>query len=103
MVFISKQTLQDLDEIYLGLYNWDKVQLSIEFLEMYIDDIIKQCYELDKLSFHFKTTYSFHKRFGSKVHRYRRNNQTTWYIIYNVDNENNIFVTKIISNYTTSK
>ena len=101
MVFINKQALQDLDEIYLGLYHWDKVQLSIEFLNIYIDDIIKQCYELDELSIHFNTTFSSHKRFGAKVHRYRRNNQTTWYVIYNIDDENNIFVNKIISNYST--
>jgi hypothetical protein len=43
----------------------------------------------------------FYSQQALKVHRYRRNPNTTWYIIYDIDRDNNICINKIISNYLT--
>jgi len=43
-----------------------------------------------------------HKRIGDKVYKYRRNKNTTWYIIYDYDELNNIVnIKQIIPNHTT--
>ena len=102
MVFYSQQALNDFDAIFDGLLCWEKIELSNQFTIDYVNELKIQCENILQKPFHSKTTYSTHKRFGSKVHRYHRNNQTTWYIIYDIDNENNIFVNKIISNYSTT-
>ena len=102
MVFINKQAYVDLDFILIGMLEWDKSELSFEFIENYIDEIVDECYKLEKLSYHFNAKYSSHKIFGSKIHRYKRNNRTVWYLIYNIDNEGNIFINRIISNHTTT-
>jgi len=101
MVFIHKQVYVDLENIFIGLMQWNKAVLSFEFANNYIDELLEQCYKVEKLSFHFSARYSSHKKFGSKVHRYRRNSHTIWYIIYNMDNEQNIFINKIISNHAS--
>lgn len=103
MVFYNQQALNDFDAIFEGLLSWDKIELSNQFIVDYVNELRTQCESIPKKIFHNKTTYISHKRFGAKVHRYHRNNQTTWYVIYNIDDENNIFVNKIISNYITSK
>ena len=33
----------------------------------------------------------FYSQQALKVHRYRRNPNTTWYIIYDIDRDNNIY------------
>jgi hypothetical protein len=101
MVFYSQQVLNDFDEIFEGLLTWDKINLSQTFITDYVNELKNQCEHIPFKSIHNKTTYSSHKKFGSKVHRYRRNSHTIWYIIYNMDNEQNIFINKIISNHAT--
>ena len=101
-VFISEEAYADLDRIFIGLLQWRKVQLDIAFAEQYIDTIVNECYNIQDVSFHFKTVHSSHQRFGNFVHRYRRNKQTLWYIIYNKDEKGNIFINKIISNHITN-
>jgi hypothetical protein len=55
---------------------------------------------LDAKIFHSNAIYETHKRYGGKVHQYKRNASTIWYIIYNKIDAN-IYIEKIISNYMT--
>ena len=100
MVLINPKARQDLEEIRIGLLYWEKIKLSKKFIHSYMNDIIDECYSLDKKLVHFNAHYETHKQFGSKVHTYKRNANTIWYIIYNKTGEN-IYIEKIISNYMT--
>ncbi|MCL2649578.1 MAG: hypothetical protein FWD60_00965 [Candidatus Azobacteroides sp.] len=100
MVFYSEQADNDLDKILEGLLYWNKIELSREFCLSYINDIIGACDCLDTKIFHSNAVYETHRQYGNKVHTYKRNANTIWYIIYNKIDEN-IYVEKIISNYIT--
>ena len=100
-VLISQTAIDDLKNIFTALMNWEKGALELEHALQYIDDIENQCYSIGYKTYHSKATYSTHKLFGDKVYKYRRNPTTTWYIIYKIDNHQNILITKIISNYKT--
>jgi len=67
----------------------------------YRNDIVAECYKLEIKLRHQNCIYPTHKRFGEKFIRYRRNKNTTWYIIYNIDMHGNILIEKVISNYQT--
>ena len=101
MVFYSKQADEDMDNIRAGLLHW-KIELREDFVLSYVAEIKRQCELIPKNFYHANTVYPEHKKYGAKVHKYRRNAHTTWYIIYNTDSYNNIFVNKIISNHTTT-
>jgi len=101
MVYYSKQADSDLDEILEGLLSWKKHTLTREFCLDYVSDIITVCDSLDTKTYHFDVVYEIHKHYGKKVHKYSRNNATTWYIIYDVDLLNNIYINKIINNHLT--
>lgn len=101
MVFYNQQALDDFDEIFRGLLFWDKIELSEQFVIDYVSDLRMQCESISSKLIHMNTTYPDHKRFGEKVHRYRRNQNTIWYIIYDIDNEWNIYINKIISSFLT--
>jgi len=101
MVYYNEQANRDLDEILDGLLTWEKYSLTHEFCLNYVSDIIDICDSLDSKKFHFNTLYETHKLYGEKVHKYQRNKNTTWYIIYDIDFANNVFINKIISNYLT--
>jgi hypothetical protein len=101
MVFISRQAKTDLDNIVIGLLEWNKVELSVSEVMQYVDDIVDTCYCLDSLKFHPAAKYEEHLKYGMYAYSYKRNKNTTWYIIYNVDSDKNVFVNKIISNYLT--
>ncbi|MCL2649582.1 MAG: hypothetical protein FWD60_00985 [Candidatus Azobacteroides sp.] len=100
MVYYSEVAKSDLKDILWKLANWEKHWLSYEHAEKYVDEIRAECDMIDKISFHFDAQYETHKRYGDKVHTYKRNANTIWYIIYNKTGEN-IYVEKIISNYMT--
>ena len=100
MVLIKPTARQDLEDIRVGLLYWEKIELSKSFILSYMDDIIDECYSLDKKPVHFNAQYETHKQYGEKVHTYKRNTNTIWYIIYNKTDEN-IYIEKIISNYMT--
>lgn len=102
MVLYSAQALDDFDVIFEGLLHWEKITLSEQFTIDYVAELKAECEKLRYKTYHENSTYLSHKRFGEKVHRYRRNHQTIWYILYDMDSEN-IYVNKIISNYTTTK
>ena len=101
MVFYSTQADNDLDEILDGLLTWRKHTLTREFCLSYISDLVDVCDSLDTKVIHFNTTYEAHRLYGEKVHKYVRNKNTTWYIIYDIDLYDNVFINKIISNYLT--
>jgi hypothetical protein len=101
MVYYSKQADSDLDDILNGLLTWQKHTLTREFCLNYLSDIIDICDSLDTQIHHSDTLYETHKRYGKKVHKYMRNKNTVWYVIYDIDFYNNIYINKIISNYLT--
>ena len=101
MVYYSTVFEEDLQKIFIGLLTWKKFSLSLEFCYDYIDDIESQCVNLDLISYHEKTTYKLHKMYGDYVYRYKRTHNTCWYIIYNKDLFNNVFIERIMNNYVT--
>jgi hypothetical protein len=101
MVYYSNQAEKDLDDILDGLLTWQKQVLTREFCLNYISDIIDICDSLNTQMFHFEAVYETHKRYGKKVHKYSRNKNTLWYIIYDIDSYNNVYINKIINNYLT--
>ncbi len=100
-VYISEQVTEDLKSIFFALITWEKGSLSLEHGMQYVNDIENECYKTATVSKHFPTVYETHKKYGKNVHVYRRNANTTWYIVYNIDTFGNILINKIISNYTT--
>ena len=101
MVYYSNQANCDLDNILDGLLAWQKIILTRELCLCYISDILDVCDSLDTKTVHIDAIYETHRRYGNKVHKYSRNRSTTWYIIYDVDSDKNIYINKIISNYLT--
>jgi len=102
MVYYSAIAQQDLIEIFWGLLTWEKHPLEYNHASTYLDDIYDVCNSLDQMSHHANTRYQIHKRFGNKVYKYRRNKNTTWYIIYDYDSTNNIvYIKHLIPNHTT--
>jgi hypothetical protein len=102
MVLFSEIANQDLDDIYNGLLSWEKFQLERNYVISYVVSIVEECGKLDQLSYHKKARYKAHKEFGVNVYLYRRNRNTTWYIIYDYDRSNNIiYINHITSNHTT--
>lgn len=102
-VYISRQAVEDLKNIFSALITWEKGPLELEHALQYIDDIEAKCFSLENKMYHVRTTFSTHKLYGDKLLTYRRNRATVWYIIYNIDTFHNVLITKIISNYLTIK
>ncbi|MDR2146536.1 MAG: hypothetical protein LBE91_08790 [Tannerella sp.] len=90
-----------MDNIITGLLEWEKVELTVPEVMRYVDDIADICYQLKDLSYHHPAKYKEHLKYGEYFHPYARNRNTTWYIIYDIDLHNHIYVNKIISNYLT--
>ena len=101
MVFYSQVAINNFSEILIGLITWKKHPLSVEHANKYVSDMRNVCDTLDKKAIHFNTRYNIHKRYGEKVHTYKRNKQTVWYIIYNLDQHSNVYIQRILSNHTT--
>jgi len=101
MVFVSQQAKIDLDNIIIGLLEWKKIELTVLEVMQYVDDISDICYNLDNFSYHHPAKYKEHLKYGEFSYSYKRNRNTTWYIIYDIDLYNHIYVNKIISNYIT--
>jgi hypothetical protein len=101
MVFINNQVKIDLDNIVIGLLEWEKIVLAVDEVMRYVDNIVDICYQLDAISYHHRATYAAHLKYGAYTYPYKHNQKTTWYIIYDIDTSNNVFVNKIISNYLT--
>jgi len=103
MVLINDKAKSDLENILNGLLVWKRFELSRDFVMEYLLDIVEVCYTIDKFSFHSRSTYELHKKFGKYVYCYKKNQNTSWYIIYNINEKGIIFVEKIINNHLTVK
>jgi hypothetical protein len=80
MVLISYQAKTDLDNIVIGLLEWEKVILTVDEAMHYVDDIVGICYQLDTIGYRHKAMYEEHLKHGAYAYPYRRNKKTTWYI-----------------------
>ncbi len=100
MVYYSDDALDDLDEIFVGLSNWDK-KLEKWLISEYLDDILDTFDNLDKLSTHRKAFYNEHKKHGVYVFQHKKNKHSSWYACYNKIGSD-IFIIRIISNYKTT-
>jgi hypothetical protein len=101
MVSISRQAREDLDRIAEGILGWGKICLSEKEAIDYVNDLIDVCYSLEQLNYHSLASYKNHKKYGTYVYRYRRNRNTTWYVIYDFNVNRDIFVSKITNNHLT--
>lgn len=103
MVFYSSRATMDLANIFDGLLTWKKHQIEYNHTVLYHNDIRDICETLDQTPFHFESKYRIHRQFGKKIFPYRRNRNTTWYIIYDYDKKNNIvYIQHIMPNHTTA-
>jgi len=101
MVFYSLRAKRDLNSIFDGLLSWSKHPLEYNHVVIYHNKILSVCDSLDSKKFHFNAQFAHHKRYGEKVYTYRRNKNTVWYIIYNLDQHGNVYIQRIVSNYNT--
>jgi plasmid stabilization system protein ParE len=102
-VFYSVQAAEDLENIFCGLATWEKHPMELLHVAAYVSDIRKACDKLGTNVFHRKCTYKIHQQYGNYILAYRRTSSTVWYIIYNIDKEENIRIEKIINNYITTE
>ncbi|MCL2435524.1 MAG: hypothetical protein FWD09_05225 [Lentimicrobiaceae bacterium] len=105
MVFYNKSALDDIEQIFIGLLEWqtkDNQQLRMTYDEVwnYRDSLFHIGNTLDILPYHAKAQYEMHKQFGKYAYRYNKNQRTQWYFIYDRIGED-IFINKIINNYMT--
>jgi hypothetical protein len=101
-VIFNEQSEQDLSDIIIGLLLWKKAKMTEEQAFQYVDDIYYIAYTIPNMSYHQKCKFKIHRRYGAYHLKYKRNNRTTWYIIYDIDtNSNDILIQRIISNYKT--
>ena len=101
MVFINRQAKIDLDNIVIGLLEWEKINLTVQEVMQYVDDIVDICYQLDCSIYHQPAKYNSHLQHGTYAYPYKRNKSTIWYLIYDIDSSNNVYINKIINNYLT--
>ena len=101
MVYYKQSAYYDLNDIFYGLIMWPKHPLAPEHAMHYVDDLEEICNTLDSKKYHQRTTYDIHKKYGDYVHKYKRTSNTCWYIIYNKDMFDNVFIERIMSNYLT--
>ena len=99
MVIYNNTAIDYLTSILYGLKHWKKYELTEEHILNYVDDITDSCDKLDRKTFHFNNKFSKYKKYGEKIHNYKRNKQTQWYVFYNIDRHGNIFINHIISNH----
>jgi chlorite dismutase len=103
MVLYSQHAQNDLNSIFTGLINWKKMTLNYDHVVDYHNTIVTICDNLDKSTYHAFCVYPLHKHYGQFVCQYRRNKNTTWYIIYDKDRFNNIYIQHIVSNHLTKE
>jgi hypothetical protein len=101
MVYYSNTAKDDLRDMLWGLATWHDYSLGYEHAMLYVEDIRNICDKLDAISIHFDAKYTLHKQYGEKAYTYQRNKNTTWYIIYNTDIFDNVFIEKILNNHLT--
>jgi len=101
MVIFNSDSEDDLVSILYGLLTWEQHIIELEHARSYLNNIREECYSINGKTYHFKTTNPEHKLYGSKIHTYKRNKQTHWYILYDIDNHGNVLINHISSNHIT--
>jgi mRNA-degrading endonuclease YafQ of YafQ-DinJ toxin-antitoxin module len=101
MVYLKKRAENDLLRLLVRLAKWEKHPHTFAEAKAYVLDIADKCYELENLLYHRKTTFLTHIKFGKYVYRYDKHTNIQWYLIYNIDKQDNIIVQKIMSNNST--
>ena len=102
MVYYSRTAEDDFVEILNGLAVWKKHPLGHKHAMQYISGIREKADKICMKSFHRNCSYEQHRMYGEKIHIYKRNPQTQWYIIYNWDDVNRTaYVVKILNNHLT--
>ena len=105
MVYYSKRSQKDFVRLFKGLLSWktknNQIRMDYDEVVQYREDLYAECLSIENLTYREKPRYFDHKKFGKFVHTYKRNNQTTWYIIYNILPNNDIVIKKIMNNYLT--
>jgi hypothetical protein len=102
MVYYSNKSKDDLKIILWGLANWKKHPLGYNHAVSYVSDIRKEADTICTKLFHQNCIYKQHLNYGEKIHTYKRNTHTQWYIIYDWDAVNRVaYVLKILNNHLT--
>ena len=102
MVLYSFETEDDFVEILNGLASWKKHPLGYEHAMLYVFDIRQEADNICHKLYHANTNYILHQKYGNKVHSYKRNAQTQWYMIYDWNSFHQVaFINKILNNHVT--
>jgi hypothetical protein len=102
MVFYNPAAEEDLALLLIGLIIWKKHPLSREHALRYVTELRTICDQLDQKSEHIITSNEL-MTFGLYSFRYRRNRNTIWHIIYDIDKDSNIYITRIISSHSLTR
>ena len=107
MVFYSKRSQRDFVRIFKGLLKWGtknrQMRMTCKEVVNYRNDLYNKIQLIADKKIHKKTIYEEHRKFGNFVYSYRRNQRTVWYFIYDIKQNGDILIKKIISNYLTIK
>ena len=97
-VYIKQRAVNNIKNIFTRLVLGKSFVLPYGEAQAYVNDIEDECYAIEKCSFHYNAVRAEHYKFGQKVHTYKRNEQTEWYFIYDIDKHDNIIVKRIMCN-----
>ena len=97
-VYIKTRASNNLKKTFERLITQKRYNLSRVEALAYVDDLKNICYSLIDLDYHHTAIRTEHYKFGQKVHTYKRNWQTEWYFIYDIDKYENIIVKRIMCN-----
>jgi len=97
-----------LRNVFKALLQWSATKdkeptLTYSEVLVYHYSLQSVCASLAFADTHKQATYETHKKHGQYVLSYKRNKRTTWYIIYNMRSNGNIFIKRIMSNHVTTK
>ncbi|MDD6356759.1 MAG: hypothetical protein PUG15_01520, partial [Bacteroidales bacterium] len=59
--------------------------------------------KIENSIFREKSKFDRHKQYGEYIHTYKANAHTQWYIIYDIDEDGEVVINKIINNHMTVK
>lgn len=53
MAYTHERIYEDFNVVFTGLLGWEKADLSLEFVEQYVDDL-DQCHTIGEMGYHLK-------------------------------------------------
>ncbi len=102
MLYIGQIARKQLDELIDQLVAWGHMPnghiLEYNHIIAYRDRIEEEIKKIPKTAYHELAYYRNHTRYGRYVHKYKTNNRTMWYIVYNKCGED-YFIEYIANNY----